>query len=112
MEQEHCVPEDATVVQTAAQQTEQVAEKEEPAPTQTKVEDEEFPKQRQDETDKTFKDIVQQLRAELDDTTEKLGKLQNQQRETDAARVRQSEEITQLKQQLEGSQQQTVMLQA
>ena len=35
------------------------------------MEDEEFLKKRQDEMEKTFKDIVQQLRAELDDAREK-----------------------------------------
>ena len=49
----------------------QTTEKEESSSVQIEVEDEEFLKKRQDEIEKTFKDIVQQLRAELNDTREK-----------------------------------------
>ena len=71
MEQEHRVPEEDETVQKTAQQTVQTTEKEESSSVQIEVEDDEFLRKRQDEMEKTFKDIVQQLRVELNDTREK-----------------------------------------
>lgn len=73
MEKERHVLE-ATVGQKTAQQNAQAAEKEESSSVQIEVEDDEFLRKRQDEMEKTFKDIVQQLRAELDDTRERQQK--------------------------------------
>ena len=42
------------------------------------MEDEEFLRKRQDEMERTFKDIVQQLRAELDDAREEQRKERKQ----------------------------------
>ena len=52
----------------------QTTENEESSSVQIEVEDDEFLRKRQDEMERTFKDIVQQLRAELDDAREEQRK--------------------------------------
>ena len=56
----------------------QKTENEESSSVQIEVEDDEFLRKRQDEMEKTFKDIVQQLRAELDDAREEQRKERKQ----------------------------------
>ena len=74
MEKEYRVPANVTVAQTIAQQTVHTNANEESSSVQIEVEDEEFLKKRQDEMERTFKDIVQQLRAELNDAREEQQK--------------------------------------
>ena len=78
MEKEYRVPANVTVAQTIAQQTVHTNANEESSSVQIEVEDEEFLKKRQDEMERTFKDIVQQLRAELDDAREEQRKERKQ----------------------------------
>ena len=56
----------------------QTTEKEESSSVQIEVEDEEFLRKRQDEMEKKFSDIVQQLRAELNDAREEQRKERKQ----------------------------------